>query len=329
MAEAPIRVLITGAAGQIGYALAGMVARGDMFGPHKVILHLFDIPPMLTSLGGLRMELEDCAFETLKDIVVTVEASEAFKDIDVALLVGAMPRKEGMERKDLLKANVNIFKEQGKALDQFAKKTVKVLVVGNPANTNCLMMSKNAPSIPQENFSALTRLDFNRAKSQIALRLGVPVSAVKNCIIWGNHSNTQFADVAHAKVVLPGGEKSVYEAVKDDSWIRNEYLTTIQKRGAAIISARKLSSAMSAAKAVVDHMHDWWFGTKPGEWVAMSVISDGSYGAPLDIVFSFPVEIKDKKWKIVKNLSMDDWAKSKFKITADELVEERELALST
>ncbi|GAA49129.1 malate dehydrogenase [Clonorchis sinensis] len=209
------------------------------------------------------MELEDCAFETLKDIVVTVEAKDAFKDIDVALLVGAMPRKEGMERKDLLKANVNIFKEQGKALDQFAKKTVKVLVVGNPANTNCLMMSKNAPSIPQENFTALSRLDFNRAKSQIALRLGVPVSAVKNCIIWGNHSNTQFADVAHAKVMLPGGEKSVYEAVKDDSWIRNEYLSTIQKRGAAIISARKLSSAMSAAKAIVDHMHDWWFGTKP------------------------------------------------------------------
>ncbi|CAH8509495.1 unnamed protein product [Dicrocoelium dendriticum] len=306
-----------------------MVARGDMLGPNQeIILHLLDIPPMLSSLQGLQMELQDCAFPTLKEVVITVEPEVAFKDIDVALMVGAMPRKEGMERKDLLKANVNIFKQQGKHLDTLAKKSVKVVVVGNPANTNAMVMSINAPSIPKENFSCLTRLDHNRALSQISMRLGVSCTHVKNAIIWGNHSNTQFADVAHAKVKVGGKEQSVYAAVNDDAWIKNDFLKTVQSRGAAVISARKLSSALSAAKAITDHMHDWWFGTKPGEWVSMGVISDGSYGAPKDVFFSFPVEIKDKKWSIVQNLPMDDWAKSKFKITADELVQERESALS-
>ncbi|CAL8075060.1 unnamed protein product [Calicophoron daubneyi] len=326
----PLRVLLTGAAGQIGYALSGMVARGDMFGPdQQVILHLLDIPAMLTSLHGLEMELQDCSFPTLKEVVVTDKLDVAFNQIDVALMVGAMPRKEGMERKDLLKANVNIFKEQGQALDKYAKKTVKVVVVGNPANTNALCMSLNAPSIPKENFSALTRLDHNRATVQIAMKLNQPCTAVKNCIIWGNHSNTQFVDVAHATVNIGGHEKKVYEAIKDDNWIKNDFLKTVQTRGAAIISARKLSSAMSAAKAVTDHMRDWFHGTKPGEWVSMGVMSDGAYGAPKGVIFSYPVEIKDGHWSIVQNLTLDDWAKEQFNRTAKELVEERESALSS
>lgn len=323
----PIKVLLTGAAGQIGYCLAGMVARGDMFGPQQpVILHLFDIPQMMDSLNGVTMELQDCAFPLLHTVVATDDPQTAFKDIDVALMVGAMPRKAGMERKDLLNANVKIFKEQGKYLDSLAKKTVKVVVVGNPANTNALVLLENAPSIPKENFSALTRLDHNRAQAQIALRLGISCNAVKNCIIWGNHSNTQFPDVTHAVAKVDGKEKPVYEAVNNESWIKNDFLTTVQNRGAAIIQARKLSSAMSAAKAITDHMHDWWLGTAQGEWVSMAVYSDGSYDAPKGVIFSFPVEIKDKKWSIVKNLKMDDWAKARIKKTADELVEEREAA---
>ncbi|VDP98910.1 unnamed protein product [Trichobilharzia regenti] len=296
-----------------------MVARGDMFGPEQeVILHLFDIEPMVESLKGLEMELQDCSFKPLRGVVVTHLPEVAFDQIDVALMVGAMPRKEGMERKDLLNANVHIFKNQGQALDKYAKKTVKVVVVGNPANTNALAMMKNAPSIPKENFSALTRLDHNRAQ-----RLGVPSDSVKNCIIWGNHSNTQFVDVSHATVNKDGKSIPVFEAVGDENWIKNDFLSAIQKRGAAVIAARKLSSALSAAKAVTDHMRDWWFGTKKGEWVSMSVVSDGSYDAPKDIIFSFPVEIVNGKWKIVQGLKLDDWARSKFNLTAEELKEEK------
>lgn len=306
-----------------------MVARGDMLGPNQeIILHLFDIPAMMNSLRGLQMELQDCAFPLVRDVVITDDPEVAFDDIDAALMVGAMPRKEGMERKDLLQANANIFRDQGKILDRKAKKSVKVIVVGNPANTNALIMMKNAPSIPKENFSSMTRLDHNRAQAQIAMRLKVPCTAVKNCAIWGNHSATQFVDVSSAVVHIGGKDVNVYEAVKDDEWIKNEFLATVQKRGAAVIAARKLSSAMSAAKAIVDHMHDWWYGTKPGEWVSMGVISDGSYGAPKDLFFSFPVEIKDKQWKIVQGLPMNAWAKSKFDITADELLEERKAALN-
>ncbi|CAH8491301.1 unnamed protein product [Heterobilharzia americana] len=320
----PIKVLLTGAAGQIGYSLAGMVARGDMFGPQQeVILHLFDIEAMVESLKGLKMELQDCAFRLLRDVVVSHLPEIAFDQVDVALMVGAMPRKEGMERKDLLNANVSIFKQQGRSLDMYAKKTVKVLVVGNPANTNALAMMKNAPSIPKENFSALTRLDHNRAQSYIAQRLGVPCDSVKNCIVWGNHSNTQFVDVSHAVVKKNGKEIPVYDAINDEHWIKNEFLGAIQKRGAAVISARKLSSAFSAAKAITDHMHDWWFGTKQGEWVSMSVLSDGSYDAPKDVIFSFPVQIENRQWKIVQGLKFDDWARSKFSITSEELQEER------
>lgn len=325
----PLRVLVTGAAGQIAYSLVMNVAKGDVFGPEQpVILHLLEIPVAEAALHGVVMELEDCALPLLRGVVATVDTKTAFTDIDVALLVGAMPRREGMDRKDLLGANVKIFKVQGEALDNFAKKTVKVVVVGNPANTNAYIASKYAPSIPKENFSALTRLDHNRAKAQIASRLGVPCNNVKRCIIWGNHSNTQFPDVRHATVkMLDGTEKPAMAAVADDQWIKTEFLKTVATRGAAIIAARKLSSAMSAAKAICDHIKDWFHGTAEGDWVSMAVMSDGSYNTPKDVIFSFPVTIKDGKWTIVQGLNIDDWSTEKLETTAKELVEEKELAL--
>ncbi|XP_006863031.1 PREDICTED: malate dehydrogenase, cytoplasmic-like isoform X2 [Chrysochloris asiatica] len=238
-----------------------------------------------------------------------------------------MPRREGMERKDLLKANVKIFKSQGAALDKYAKKSVKVIVVGNPANTNCLTAIKSAPSIPKENFSCLTRLDHNRAMAQIALKLGVTAKDVKNVIIWGNHSSTQYPDVNHAKVKYQGKEVAVYEALKNDSWLKGEFISTVQQRGAAVIKARKLSSAMSAAKAIGDHIRDIWFGTPEGEFVSMGVISDGnSYGVPEDLLYSFPVVIKNKTWKIVAGLPVNDFSREKMDLTAKELTEEKETA---
>lgn len=263
----------------------------------------------------------------LKDVIATDKEEVAFKDLDVAVLVGSMPRRDGMERKDLLKANVKIFKSQGAALDKYAKKSVKVIVVGNPANTNCLTASKSAPSIPKENFSCLTRLDHNRAKAQIALKLGVTSEDVKNVIIWGNHSSTQYPDVNHAKVKLQGKEVGVYEALKNDSWLKGEFITTVQQRGAAVIKARKLSSAMSAAKAICDHIRDIWFGTPEGEFVSMGIISDGnSYGVPDDLLYSFPVTIKNKTWKIVEGLPINDFSREKMDLTAKELSEEKETA---
>lgn len=232
-----------------------------------------------------------------------------------------------MERKDLLRANVKIFKCQGAALDKYAKKSVKVIVVGNPANTNCLTAAKSAPSIPKENFSCLTRLDHNRAKAQIALKLGVTSDDVKNVIIWGNHSSTQYPDVNHAKVKLQGKEVGVYEALKNDSWLKGDFITTVQQRGAAVIKARKLSSAMSAAKAICDHVRDIWFGTPEGEFVSMGIISDGnSYGVPDDLLYSFPVTIKNKTWKIVEGLPINDFSREKMDLTAKELTEEKETA---
>lgn len=233
-----------------------------------------------------------------------------------------------MERKDLLSANVKIFKVQGEALDKNAKKDVKVLVVGNPANTNALVCSHYAPSIPKENFTAMTRLDQNRARAQVAAKVGVAIENVKNVIIWGNHSSTQFPDVRSATVNVSGSTKTVYEAINDDAYLKGDFVETVQKRGAAVIAARKMSSAMSAAKAASDHMRDWWCGTQSGEFVSMGVISDGSYGVPKDIVFSFPVEIKDKKWKIVQGLTVDDFAKGKLDITGKELLEEKEEAMA-
>ncbi|KAF4532693.1 hypothetical protein B566_EDAN002929 [Ephemera danica] len=295
----PIRVVVTGAAGQIAYSLLYMVAKGEVFGPNQpLILHLLDIPPMMGVIKGVVMELNDCAFPLLADIVPTDNPEVAFKDVDAAFLVGAMPRKEGMERKDLLAANVTIFKAQGQALDRVAKKSVKVLVVGNPANTNALVCSKYAPSIPRENFTAMTRLDQNRATAQIAERLKVGCSKVTKVVIWGNHSSTQFPDVRNATVEIGGAQTK-----------------TIQKRGAAVIAARKLSSAMSAAKAACDHMKDWWQGTN-GRWVSMGVVSDASYGAPADVVFSFP------------GLDIDEFARGKLDVTGKELLEEREEALA-
>uniref|UniRef100_A0A098LYY7 Malate dehydrogenase n=1 Tax=Hypsiglena sp. JMG-2014 TaxID=1550645 RepID=A0A098LYY7_9SAUR len=326
----PIKVLVTGAAGQIAYSLLYSIAKGDVFGTEQpLILVLLDITPMMTVLDGVLMELQDCALPLLREVIATDKEDVAFKDLDVAILVGSMPRKEGMERKDLLKANVKIFKSQGAALDKYAKKTVKVIVVGNPANTNCLIASKSAPTIPKDNFSCLTRLDHNRAKSQIALKVGVTAKDVKNCIIWGNHSSTQYPDVNHAKVKIQGKYTGVYEAVKDDNWLKGGFITTVQQRGAAVIKARKLSSAMSAAKAICDHVRDIWFGTPEGEFVSMGVISDGnSYGVPDDLIYSFPVVLsKDKTWKFVEGLPINDFSREKMDLTAKELVDEKETAV--
>ncbi|KRX41699.1 Malate dehydrogenase, cytoplasmic [Trichinella murrelli] len=328
------RILVTGAAGQIGYCIVLQIAKGDVLGADKPVdLVLLDIPPMKDALEGVAMELDDCALPLLRSVTIATDEAEAFKDIDVAFLIGAMPRKEGMERRDLLKANVQIFKSQGMALAKYAKPTVKVLVVGNPANTNALICAKYAaPKIPARNITAMTRLDHNRALSMvraIAKRCKVPICCVKNVIIWGNHSATQFPDVAHAKVQIGGKESDVYAAVNDNAWLQGEFLSLIQKRGAEVIKKRKLSSAMSAAKGACDHMYTWLHGTKPGEWVSMSVPSDGSYGVPEGFVFSFPVTVDPatKEWSIVKNLTMDSFALSKMKITQDELTEERVEAL--
>lgn len=325
----PLRILITGAAGQIAYSLLYSVAKGDVFGPTQpVSLVLLDIEAMMGVLTGVVMEMTDCALPLLREVVPTSDIVSAFKDIDVAILVGAMPRREGMERKDLLKANVRIFKQQGEALNQYAKKSVKVVVVGNPANTNALICQMNAPSIPKENFTCLTRLDQNRAQAQIAARVGVCAEDVHNVIIWGNHSSTQFPDVAHAAVTVKGVDAKVPEAVKDEAWLHGEFISVVQKRGAAVIAARKLSSAMSAAKAICDHMRDWWFGTKTGRWVSMGVPSDGSYGIEPGLIYSFPVAIKpDRTYFIVQGLSINEFARQKLDATKQELVEERDDAL--
>lgn len=334
MAE-PITVLITGAAGQIAYSLLFSVAKGDVFGHDQPIrLHLLDIEVMMGVLQGVAMELTDCALPLLTDVVCTSDVNAAFKDIDAALLVGAMPRREGMERKDLLKANVKIFKAQGQALDTQAKKTVKVLVVGNPANTNAYICRKFAPSIPTENFSCLTRLDQNRAQAQVAnylqekKQINVPCKDVYNVTIWGNHSSTQFPDVSHSSVVVNGTEQPARQAIQDDNWVNNEFIKVVQTRGGAVIAARKLSSAMSAAKAICDHMRDWWFGTAQGRWVSMGVISDGSYGIEQGLMYSFPVHITPQRaWSIVPGLELSEFAREKMEITKTELIEERDQAL--
>ncbi|XP_033149409.1 malate dehydrogenase, cytoplasmic [Drosophila busckii] len=328
MAE-PIRVVVTGAAGQIAYSLLYMIARGEVFGKDQpLILHLLDIPPMVGVLEGVVMELADCALPLLREVVPTTDPLVGFKDVSAAFLVGAMPRKEGMERKDLLSANVKIFKVQGEALDKVAKKDVKVLVVGNPANTNALVCSNYAPSIPKENFSAMTRLDQNRAASQLANKMGVPITSVSNVIIWGNHSSTQYPDASQGTILINGEWKPIAQAVNDNAYLQGSFIETVQKRGAAVIGARKMSSAMSAAKAACDHMHDWWNGTAPGKFVSMGVFSDGSYGSPKGVVFSFPVEIKNKQWKIVDNLPITDFAKGKLNVTGTELQEEKDEAMS-
>jgi len=320
--KSPLRVVVTGAAGQIAYSLLYQVASGYVFGMDQpLILHLLDIPVAMGSLGGVVMEIQDCAMPLVRDVVATDDPNVAFKDVDAAFLVGAMPRKEGMERKDLLAMNVKIFKVQGQALDQFAKKTCKILVVGNPANTNALICSHYAPSIPKENFSAMTRLDQNRAASQIALKVGQPISAIKKVTIWGNHSSTQFPDAAHVTVKGAAGNL-------DSDWVQNVFVPTVQKRGAAVIAARKLSSAMSAAKAASDHMKSWFGSTPSDDWVSMGVFSDGSYATPQGVMFSFPVTIVDGKWSIVQGLEMSNFAKERLTLTGTELCEERDEAMA-
>ena len=284
---------------------------------------------MMNSVAGVIMEIEDCSFPQVVEISQTSLPDEAFKDADVCILVGSMPRREGMLRKDLLKANAQIFKIQGTSLDRVAKKSVKVLVVGNPANTNALITSTYAPSIPPSQFASLTQLDQNRAKAQIARRLRLLPQQIKNIIIWGNHSATQYPSVQHAYVVHEDGSRvSVREAVSDDAWLKGEFVRTVQTRGAAVIHARKLSSAMSAAKAIGDHMRLWWKGTLEGEYTSMGVLSDGSYGLPRGVMYSHPVTIKDGKISIVQGLDIDDFSRQMMDKTADELLEERDLALS-
>ncbi len=300
----PIRVAVTGAAGQIGYSLLFRIASGSMLGPDQpVVLQLLEITPALDALRGVAMELEDCAFPLLQGTVQTDDADVAFGDADVALLVGAMPRKDGMERADLLGANGGIFKPQGEALSRSAKRDLKVLVVGNPANTNCLIAQQNAKDLEPGRFTAMTRLDHNRAIAQLAAKAGVQSTAVRRMTIWGNHSATQYPDVFHAEV--DGGP--AFEAIgQDQAWLEGDFIPTVQQRGAAIIKARGLSSAASAASAAVDHIRSWALGTPAGDWVSMGIPSDGSYGVPEGIISSFPCECRDGAYSIVQGLEIDD-----------------------
>merc|ERR1712123_449734 len=321
----PLKVVVTGAAGQIGYSLLYQIGSGYVFGNDQpIIFHLLDIRPMMGVLEGVVMEMQDCALPLVKDAIATDDASFAFNDIDASFLVGAMPRRDGMERKDLLAANVKIFKVQGQALEKFAKKSVRVLIVGNPANTNALICSHYAPSIPKENFSAMTRLDQNRAMCQLARKCGAEIQDVKKVTIWGNHSSTQFPDAAHA---LINGKPAV-EVINDEDWMKNQFIPIVQKRGGAVIAARKLSSAMSAAKAACDHMKSWFQGTPSGDWVSMGVFSDGSYATPAGVMFSFPVTIQGGHWSIVQGLAISEFAKAKLVETGAELCEERDEALA-
>lgn len=315
----PVRVAVTGAAGQIGYSLLFRIAAGDMLGKDQpVILQLLEITPALKALDGVVMELRDGAFPLLADIITSDDPEVAFKDADYAILVGAMPRKASMERGDLLGANGGIFKPQGEALNKVASRDVRVLVVGNPANTNALIAQQNAPDLPARNFTAMVRLDHNRAVSQLAEKTGKPVTDIKNVTIWGNHSSTQYPDLSRATV----GGQPASELIEQD-WYENEYIPTVAKRGATIIEARGQSSAASAASAAIDHMRDWALGTSEGEWVSMGIPSDGSYGVPEGLIYGFPVAVKNGQYEIVQGLDISDFSRSRMDATAQELEEER------
>ncbi|MEO6566377.1 MAG: malate dehydrogenase [Casimicrobiaceae bacterium] len=319
--KAPVRVAITGAAGQIGYALLFRIASGDMLGRDQpVILQLLELPieGAQAALKGVMMELEDCAFPLLVGMVGTADPKVAFKDADYALLVGAKPRGPGMERKDLLLENAKIFVEQGKALDAVASRNVKVLVVGNPANTNAYITMQSAPSLPKKNFTAMLRLDHNRALSQLAGKSGTPVRDIEKMVVWGNHSPTMYADYRFATV----NGKSLQEMINDENWNRTEFLPKVGKRGAAIIEARKLSSAGSAANAAIDHMRDWIQGSN-GKWVTMGVPSDGSYGIPLDTMYGVPVTTANGEYTLIRDLPIDDFSRERMNVTLAELDEER------
>jgi len=317
--KTPVRVAVTGAAGQIGYALLFRIAAGDMLGPDQpVILHLLEITPALPALNGVVMELDDCAFPLLAGVVATDDANVAFKDVDYALLVGARPRGPGMERKDLLSANGAIFGPQGKALNAHARRDVKVLVVGNPANTNALIAQANAPDLDPKCFTAMVRLDHNRAKGQLASKTGTHNTDVQKMIIWGNHSSTQYPDIHHATVK----GKSALSLV-DQAWYEKEFIPTVQQRGAAIIKARGASSAASAASAAIDHMHSWALGTTAGDWVSMGIPSDGSYGIAPGVIYGYPVTCKNGKYEIVQDLEIGDFSRARMDATDKELREER------
>ncbi len=318
--KTPIRVAVTGAAGNIGYALVFRIANGDLFGPDQpVILQLLEITPALGALKGVAMELDDCAFPLLADMVLTDDANVAFKDANWALLVGARPRGKGMERKDLLSANGAIFSVQGKALNDNAADDIRVLVVGNPANTNCLITKSNAPDIPAERFTAMTRLDHNRAITQLAQKAGVPNTAVKNVTIWGNHSATQYPDAYHAKI---NGQPAA-EVINDETWLKDTFVPTVQKRGATVIEARGASSAASAANAAINHVQTWYRGTEAGDWTSMGIPSTGAYNSPEGVIFSYPVTVANGEISVVEGLSLSDYDQQLIAATGQELLEER------
>lgn len=318
--KSPVRVTVTGAAGQISYSLLIRIASGQMLGPDQpVILQMLEITPAMDALKGVAMELEDCAFPLLADMVLTDDPNVAFKDTDYALLVGARPRGPGMERKDLLQANAAIFSVQGKAISENASRDIKVLVVGNPANTNALIAQRNAPEIDPSQFTAMMRLDHNRSLTQLANKLGGHNTDVTKMIVWGNHSATQYPDLHHA---LYKGEAAF--PMVDQGWYESDFIPTIQQRGAAIIKARGASSAASAANAAVDHMRDWALGTADGDWVSMGIYSDGSYGIQEGLMYSYPCVCKDGKWEIVQGLEINEFSRAKMTATEAELIEERD-----
>ncbi|MBM9462238.1 malate dehydrogenase [Aeromicrobium sp. YIM 150415] len=325
MSQSPVKVAVTGAAGQIGYSLLFRIASGAVFGPDTPVqLRLLEITPALGALEGVVMELDDCAFPTLDSVEIGDDPRHIFDGVNLALLVGARPRTKGMERGDLLEANGAIFTAQGKALNEAAADDVKIGVTGNPANTNALIAMSNAPDIPSSRFSALTRLDHNRALSQLAAKTGAGVADIRKMTIWGNHSATQYPDIFHAEI---GGQNAA-EVVDDQAWIENDFIPTVAKRGAAIIDARGASSAASAASATIDAARDWVHGTPDGDWVSMAVTSDGSYGIPEGIVYSFPVTCSGGEWSIVQGLDINDFSRSRMDATAAELIEERDAVRS-
>ena len=319
--KAPIRIAITGAAGQIGYSLLFRIANGDMLGREQpIILQLLDIPQAQQALRGVAMELEDCVFPMLQQVITTDDPKVAFRDAEVVLLVGARPRSKGMERKDLLEANGMIFSEQGKILNEVAARHVKVLVVGNPANTNALIAMSHAPDLDPRNFTAMMRLDHNRAIEQVALKLFQPIRDIKKMVVWGNHSGTQYPDLSHAEI---RGRK-VLDILQDHSWVESEFIPTVQKRGAAVIEARGLSSAASAANAAIGHVHDWLLGSHHNDWVTMSVPSDGSYGIPAGVIYGFPVTCRNGHYQIVQDLPISELGRKHMQDSYRELQEERE-----
>ena len=321
MSRTPVTVTVTGAAGQIGYALLFRIASGHLLGADvPVRLRLLEIPQAVKAAEGTAMELDDCAFPLLSGIDIFDDATKAFDGVNVALLVGARPRTKGMERGDLLEANGGIFKPQGEAINAGAADDVKVLVVGNPANTNALIAQSHAPDVPAERFTAMTRLDHNRALAQLAKKAGVSVADIKKLTIWGNHSATQYPDIFHAEIA----GKNAAETVGDQNWLENDFIPTVAKRGAAIIEARGASSAASAASAALNHVHTWVNGTADGDWTSMAVVSDGSYGVPEGLISSFPVTTKDGKWEIVQGLDVNDFSRTRIDASVNELSEERD-----